>query len=175
MSLPPPPVPESPTPEPDGLSGPLAPPPQLWPMARVVCEVGEVFSLGQAPAGERRMVPLTGGWVRGPELNGRVLAGGVDWQWARSDGVLEIAAHYVLLTPDGARIEVQSTGLRHGPAEVMARLAAGEDVPPHAYHFRTALRFTTGHPDWLHLNRSLALARGERRARQVWLELFRLG
>jgi hypothetical protein len=148
--------------------------PALVPMTRIACDVGPLVSLGMAPAGERRYVPLGGGMVRGPELNGRLIEGGVDWQVARSDGALEIAAHYVIETADGARIEVQSTGLRHGAPEVMARLAAGEDVPPTNYFFRTLVRLTTGSPRWAHLNKTIAIACGRRQASRVLLTLYRL-
>ena len=152
----------------------LPAPPALVPMTRVQCEVGALVSLGGGPYGERRYVPLLGGRLEGPELQGRIESGGVDWQINRSDGVLDIAAHYVVLTPDGARIEVQSNGLRHGPPEVLARLAAGEAVPRDEYFFRTLMRFTSGAPAWSHLNRVMAIAVGERLARQVQLHVYRL-
>ena len=88
--------------------------------------------------------------------------------------MLEIAAHYVIRADDGALIEVQSNGLRHGPADVMARLARGEAVARDAYFFRTLVRFTTGAPAWLHLNKVLALAVGEREASRVRLDLYRI-
>jgi hypothetical protein len=150
------------------------PAPPLVPMTQVTCEVGDLVTLGAAPQGERRYVPLGGGTVRGPELNGTIVSGGVDWQLARGDGVLEIAAHYVMRTDDGALVEIRSEGLRHGPAEVMARLARGEQVPRAAYFFRTVVRFTTGAPAWAHLNKVMALACGEREARLVRLDLYRI-
>jgi hypothetical protein len=143
-------------------------------MTRVVCEVAALETLGPAPQGERRFVPLGGGTAEGPELNGRLVEGGVDWQWQRSDGVLEIAAHYVIRADDGGLIEVRSDGLRHGPAEVMQRLARGEEVDPGEYFFRTLVRFTTGAPAWLHLNRVMALAVGRREARRVILDFYRI-
>jgi len=150
-------------------------PPQFQPIAQVRCNVEAIVSLGpDGPYGERRYVPLTGGTVTGPELNGTIVEGGVDWQVARTDGVLDIGAHYVIRTTDGALVEVQSMGLRHGPPEVMARLAAGDNVPRDAYFFRTLMRFTTGHPDWLHLNKVMAIALGQREARQVVLDVWRL-
>lgn len=152
----------------------LPAPPALVPMARIVCEVGELVSLGDATYGERRYVPLGGGTVDGPELNGRIVEGGIDWQLRRADGVLDIAAHYVIRTGDGALVEVRSEGMRHGPPEVMARLARGEAVPPQEYFFRTVMRFTTGDARWQHLNRTIAVARGEREARAVKLEVYRL-
>ncbi|MBP6902877.1 MAG: DUF3237 domain-containing protein [Burkholderiaceae bacterium] len=156
-------------------SATLPAPPPLLPMARVRCEVGPLVTLGPAKHGERRYVPLLGGTVQGPELNGEIVEGGVDWQVLRADGVLDIAAHYVIRTPDGALIEVQSDGLRHGPPEVMARLARGEAVAASEYFFRTVVRFTTGAPAWLHLNRCLALAVGQREARAVLLDFYRIG
>ena len=148
--------------------------PGLVPMAQVRCDVGPLVSLGPAPLGERRYVPLLGGSVEGPELNGEVVPGGIDWQIQRADGALQISAHYVIRTPDGALVEVQSDGLRHGPPEVMARLARGEAVDPADYFFRTVMRFTTGHPAWLHLNKVMALARGRREAQRVILDVWRI-
>jgi hypothetical protein len=153
----------------------IPPPPALVPMCQVRCEVGPVQSLGgPAKHGERRFVPLGGGTVRGPELNGTLVEGGVDWQIARADGTLDIAAHYVIRADDGSLIEVQSDGLRHGPAEVMARLARGQTVGRDEYFFRTIVRFTTGAPAWLHLNRTLAVAVGQREATQVKLDFYRI-
>jgi hypothetical protein len=152
----------------------LLPAPALVPMTRIVCEVGALVNLGAAPRGERRYVPLGGGTVRGSELNGRLVEGGVDWQLNRADGVLEIEAHYVLRLDDGALVEVHSSGLRHGPAEVMARLARGEAVPGDAYFFRTLIRFTTGAEPWRHLNATMAIARGTREADRVLLDVYRL-
>ncbi len=148
--------------------------PALVPMTQIRCEVGALVTLGPAPLGERRYVPLGGGTVRGPELNGTLVEGGVDWQVARSDGALEIAAHYVIRADDGALIEVRSEGLRHGPAAVMERLARGESVPRDDYFFRTLVRFTTGAPAWQHLNKVMAIACGQREARLVLLDLYRL-
>jgi len=150
-------------------------PPGLTLMAHVECEVGELMTLGPAPMGERRCVALTGGRVHGPELQGEIVPGGTDWQWLRGDGALEISAHYIVRTPDGALVEVRSEGLRHGSPEVMARLARGETVTREEMYFRTALRFATGHPAWAHLNKLIALACGTREARRVLLDVWRLG
>lgn len=160
--------------EPLTMSAPT--PPTLSFMTRVTCQVGPVVSLGgPAKHGERRYVPLGGGSAAGPELNGELVEGGVDWQVQRADGVTDIAAHYVIRTADGALIEVQSEGMRHGPAEVMARLARGEAVSPAEYFFRTLVRFTTGHPAWLHLNKVMALATGQREQQRVLLDFWRIG
>lgn len=149
-------------------------PPPLVPMTRIDCEVAGVTSLGLLPAGERRYVPLLGGRVHGPELSGQIAEGGVDWQILRPDGVIEIAAHYVIRTDDGALVEVRSEGLRHGPPEVLAQLARGEPVARDAMYFRTVVRFSTAAPAWQHLNKVLALACGAREAHRVRLDLYRI-
>ena len=64
----------------------------------------------------RTPVRAAGRWTGDrPTVKGHVIEGGVDWQWRRDDGVLEISAHYVIRADDGGLIEVRSEGLRHGP------------------------------------------------------------
>jgi hypothetical protein len=135
-------------------------------------ELAEMTSLGRTPYGERRVIGILGGSVRGPKLNGRILPGGADWQIVRSDGAADIKARYAIESDAGAKILVQSEGLRHGPPEVLAALARGDNVDPSLYYFRTVMRFETADPgaDWL--NRILALARGQREARAVRLDVY---
>jgi uncharacterized protein DUF3237 len=131
-----------------------------------------VETLGRTPYGERRFVGITGGTVQGPKLNGRILPGGADWQIIRADAAADIQARYIIEADSGARILVDSAGLRHGPPEVLEQLARGDKVDPALYYFRTVMRFETADPatDWL--NRIVALARGERAARSVRLEVY---
>ena len=142
------------------------------PIFTIHAELEAALNLGRTPYGERRVIGIAGGTVRGPKLNGRVLPGGADWQIIRADAAADIQARYPLESESGARILVYSAGLRHGPPEVMSRLAQGDKVDPALYYFRTVLRFETSDPsvDWL--NRILALARGEREARSVRLDVY---
>jgi len=148
--------------------------PQFEPLMKIAADVGELRTLGGGPLGERRVVAITGGTFEGAQLRGRIEPGGADWQIVRADGVLDIDARYVMRTEQGALIQVVSQGYRHGSPEVLAALGRGEAVPPEKYFFRTVMRFETGAPDLLWLNRTLAVASAERRARQVLLEAWRL-
>jgi hypothetical protein len=139
------------------------------PFLHIHADLADALEIGQTPAGERRMIGILGGRVAGPRLEGRILPGGADWQTVRADGVADIRARYAIEASSGARILVTSEGLRHGPAEVMARLRAGEAVDPTLYYFRTVMRFETPDPGFAWLNRILALARGERLANAVRL------
>jgi hypothetical protein len=149
-------------------------PPALAYLAQIRCEVGAIVSLGTGSVPERRCVAINGGQVSGPHFQGEVMPGGVDWQWARADGVLDISAHYLLRLADGALVEVQSTGVRYGSPDALARLMRGEPVAPGEVFFKTHMRFTTGHSHWLHLNRTLAVAEGTRLPRQVQLDVWQL-
>jgi hypothetical protein len=142
------------------------------PIFTVDAELEAVLSLGHTPYGERRVVGITGGTVQGPKLTGRILPGGADWQIIRKDGAADIQARYVIETERGARVVVDSKGLRHGPPEVLERLARGDKVDPAQYYFRTAMRFETGDAELDWLNRILALARGRREARSVRLDVY---
>ena len=148
---------------------------QLEPLMTLAVEVGEITSLGATPIGERRVVPITGGTFESNDgWRGRVLPGGADWQLLRSDGVLEVDARYVLQDERGARVQVISQGLRHGPPEVVAALARGDAVDPSLYYFRTAMRFETAAAALQHLNFVIAVGIGAREARLVRLDVFAL-
>ena len=144
---------------------------QLEFLLRARIELAPVQDLGDAPLGRRRIIAITGGSFAGPRLSGTVLPGGADWQLIRPDGVAWVEARYTLQTSDGALIYVQNSGYRHGPAPVIARLAAGEDVDPALYYFRTAPWFETAAPRYDWLNRSVCAASGARRPDCVELDV----
>jgi len=137
-------------------------------LCKLSVDVGELVSLGFGPLGERRRVDILGGTFEGPCMKGTVIPG-ADWQLLRQDGVLELDARYALRDASGALVHVLSQGMRHGPAEVMARLARGESVDACSYFFRSVMRFETSSPELEFLNRTIAVATAERKARQVEL------
>lgn len=148
--------------------------PQLEFLMRLAVDVGEITSMGEGPLGERRIIGIVGGTFEGPGLRGAVLAGGADWQIVRRDGVLDLDARYALKEERGGVVRVTSQGYRHGPPEVLAALARGEEVDPAKYFFRTVMRFETGAPGLEWLNKTIALAGAQRKARQVLLEAYRV-
>jgi uncharacterized protein DUF3237 len=142
------------------------------PIFTLTSPLGGIQMLGATPYGERRIIEILGGTVKGPRLNGKVLPGGADWQIVRADGVVHLHARYTLETSAGGQILVDAEGYRHGPPEVMAALARDETVDPQRYYFRTAMRFETADPASAWLNRILAIGRGARANRQVRIEVF---
>ncbi|HEY1313822.1 MAG TPA: DUF3237 domain-containing protein [Steroidobacteraceae bacterium] len=120
--------------------------------------------VGATPAGFRRVGVVPGGVFEGDRLSGMVLDGASDWQTLRSDGATALDVRLILKTNDGALISMTYRGLRHGPAEVMARLDKGEAVDAASYYFRMTPGFETAAADYDWINRIVAVGVGERRA-----------
>jgi muconolactone delta-isomerase len=132
--------------------GDRLPEPRLTRVFRLDATLGEPLELGETTRGRRRIVPLTGGTFTGPELNGKLLPGAsADWQIILPDGTALGDIRSTLQTDDGAILYVQARGVRHGSAEVLARLGRGEKVAASEYTFRTSTRIEAASAplDWL--------------------------
>jgi Protein of unknown function (DUF3237)/Muconolactone delta-isomerase len=128
------------------------PDPRLTQVYRLEAALAQPLDLGDIAQGHRRIVPLTGGTFTGREINGKLLPGAsADWQIILPDGTALGDIRYTLQTDDGHLLYVQSRGVRHGSAEVLARLGRGEDVDASEYTFRTSTQIETAAPhlDWL--------------------------
>lgn len=147
---------------------------RLRPLLKAEIALAPAQELGETPLGRRRIIPIVGGRFEGERLSGKVLPGGADWQVVRPDGVAQLEARYTLETSDGALIYVRNDGLRHGPPEILRRLAAGEPVDPAHYYMRATPRFETGDPRYDWLNRIVCVATGARLAAAVELEVFEI-
>ncbi len=146
--------------------------PGLAPLYTSRIDIAAPLDLGRAAYGQRRVINILGGAFSGARLSGHILPGGADWQIVRGDGIVEVDARYTLETDDGALIYVSNRGLRRGPPEVIARLAAGEPVDAGEYYFRTAPVFETGAPKYAWLSGIIAVAAGERRANSVIITAY---
>jgi hypothetical protein len=144
----------------------------LRPLLKAEITLQPPLELGDTPLGRRRIIHITGGSFSGARLSGRVLAGGADWQVIRADGVADLDARYTLETGDGALIYVRNRGYRHGPPEIIKKLAAGEAVEANLYYMRTTPSFETGDQRYAWLNRIVCVATGARRPAAVELEVF---
>ena len=137
-------------------------------------QVGEPMEIGEVPHGRRRIVPILGGTVRGPQFNATVLPGGADWQLIQPDGFSELDTRYTLETERGQRVYVQNAGIRHAAPEVMQKLLAGQIVDPKLVYFRTVPKFETAAPELQWLARSVFVGIGERFPTEVVVRFYRL-
>ncbi len=135
---------------------------------------GKIQEVGETGKGIRRIVPITGGTFEGPNIKGIIVAGGYDWQLLRSDHVSEIEARYILQTDDGALITIVNKGLRHGPAEVMKRIALGEAVNADEYYFRSIPVFETGAQQYHWLMKNIFIATGIRKPDKVLIQVWKI-
>lgn len=99
--------------------------------------------------------PATGGTVSGPRLTGSVVPqSGADYATVRSDGTIELNAHYLLKADDGTIIYIQNKGYLVRPRE-------GEPQPSY-FRLTPYFRVPEGPHDWL--NRTVIVGGGERRS-----------
>jgi hypothetical protein len=152
------------------------PSPRLTQVYRLEATLGPPLDLGEIAQGHRRIVPLTGGTFTGPEISGTLLPGAsADWQILLPDGTALGDIRYVLQTDGGELLYVQSRSVRHGSAEVLARLGRGEDVDASEYTFRTATQIETAAPDLGWMNKGVFVTVGGRQAAGVIYETYLVG
>jgi len=149
------------------------PDPCLTPVYRLDATLGEPVDLGHTDHGHRRIVPLTGGTFTGPGLNGKLLPGAsADWQTILPDGTAIGDIRYTLQTDSGDVLYVQSRSIRHGSAEVLARLARGEDVDASEYTFRTSTQIETAAAELNWLSKGVFVSVGGRQPGGVVYETY---
>ncbi len=116
------------------------------------------WMLGPCPGGDHYgYTSVQDGQVEGPRLNGKVVdVSGADWPTVRSDGVVELQAHYMLKADDGTLIYIRNLGYVYGPKK-------GENgAPDRPGYFRCTpyFRAPEGPHEWL--NRTVIVGGGER-------------
>ena len=153
----------------------VPPPPALVFAFELRAKVDNPVVIGQVPHGLRRIVAITGGTVRGPQMNGEVVPNsGADWQLIQPDGFSELDTRYTLRSDKGELVYVQNGGIRHAPPDVMKRLNAGEVVDPKLVYFRTVPKFETTAPGLQWLTRSVFVGVGERSPNEVIIRFYRV-
>jgi len=162
-----------------GAAGPAASattaqPPKLTLAMTLIVQVGPPTELGNVPRGRRRIIPILGGSFEGPNVRGKVLAGGADWQIVRADGLAELDTRYLLQTDAGSLVYIQNAGIRHAPPDVTKKLLAGEPVDASQVYFKTVPTFETSAPELQWLTRSIFVGTGERRPTEVVIRVWRL-
>jgi hypothetical protein len=134
-----------------------------------------MVSIGQTPAGLRRIAPITGGTFAGERLNGKVLPGGNDWVVNRDDGVMVIDVRLTLQTDDSAMIYLSYQGRLLAGAEAMARFRKGALLQPHEYSLAMVAKFECGDGRYAWLNNVIAIGTGEQMEGGPVYSIFEIG
>lgn len=147
------------------------PAPYLEYMTRIEVEVGDPVEVGKTYAGRRRVVPIQGGTVTGPLLNGRILPGGAYFQLIRSAEISELEARYIVATESGDRLYVTNLTYRTGSAEDISALARGEQVRAERLYFRCSPRFEASGAELAWLESTVVVGSGSRKPGRVIIDL----
>ena len=137
-------------------------------------EVKPPSIVGATPGHDRRIGEIAGGRFEGERLSGKILSGGSDWQSLRADGATTLNVRLVMETHDGALIAMTYLGVRHGPKEVLDRIARGESVNPSEYYMRATPYYETSSPNYGWLNRVVSVAYGHRVAGGAIYQVFEI-
>lgn len=131
--------------------------------------------LGQTKYGVRRIIGINGGHFSGPNIKGKVLSGGADWQTVRRDGTADLVANYSLQTDDGVIIFVENSGIRTATPEVLKKLSKGEKLDASQYYMRTAAKLEVAEDSkYAWLNKAVIISTGKRMANSVVLHFYKV-
>jgi hypothetical protein len=151
------------------------PPPTLEHICDLAVTIAAPVEVGHTPAGLRRMIPITGGTVTGPRVNGKVLAGGADFQLILGGGTqAHLDARYVIELDDGSRVFVQNTALRVASLENSQRIMNGQPVNPDEVYFRCQPKLEATTPEWAWLSESQFIGVGRRAPDGVFMSFYRV-
>ena len=153
------------------------PAPKLEPAFEIHLALGKPTDVGNTTAAGMRRVTLSTGTIEGTGahagVKGKVLRG-ADYQIIRPDGLTELDAHYVVQMDNGDMLYITQKGMRHGPADIMAKLAAGENVDQTKIYFHAALTVETASKSLEWMARSIFVTVGERLPTEAVMHVYRV-
>jgi hypothetical protein len=130
---------------------------------QIEVNVSAPIALGELDGMERRMIPILGGKLTGPDFSGTILPGGSDVQSVRPDGTIDLLARYAVDLGANGKLLIENTGIR--------RLTKSGEVDAAPY-FRGVMRFCAppGSLQWL--NDSVFISNGYRQGSTVYLDVM---
>lgn len=93
-----------------------------------------------------------GGWVKGPRINGTLVAPAGDWSRTLPSGASRLDVRATIRTDDGALIYLSYNGIYKSSEEVEARAAKGEVLSGKELYFVIAPTMQTSAPKYAWLN-----------------------
>jgi Protein of unknown function (DUF3237) len=114
-----------------------------------------------------QVIPITGGWVEGPRIKGRIVPPAGDWGHVLPSGVFRLDVRATIRTDDGEIIFVAYNGVRQCSKEVAERVVKGELIKQGDCYFIAAPTFETKSEryGWLNgvqaVGKALELKRGD--------------
>lgn len=128
---------------------------------------------GAGPFGTRAIMTVSGGWMKGPRLNGTLVGATGDWALVGPDGFARLDVRAQVQTDDGAVIYLTYPGLLEMNEATRAALAGGETQFDDHY-YRTTPRMETGDARYAWVNQTIFVARGRLVPGAVEYEVYRV-
>jgi hypothetical protein len=139
------------------------------------CDVtlGETLPFGPTVEGTRRIIPITGGKIAGPQIRAELVPGGFDWNLSRSDGAAMVEASYYCRTDDGVVIRITNVGVGGGTGARAGGPPA--DAEPFIMFTTPSFEAPAGKYDWLNRSVFVGTLGARRNARAaVLIRVFRV-
>ena len=127
--------------------------------------------------GARRIVNVpAGGTVRGPRINGTIVAPAGDWLYPMPDGSSRLDVRFTIKTDDNELILVEYGGVMVLSKDAAERLGKGEAITHADAYFLTAPRFTTASAKYAWLNHIQAVGKmvSLQRGRGIKYDIFEM-
>lgn len=132
------------------------------------------LDVGAGPYGQRVVATVTGGWMKGPRINGSIVGAGADWILLGNDGWGRLDVRAQIQTDDGAVIYAQYGGLLELNERVLAAMAPGGSTDFSDQYFRTTPELETGDERYAWVNTTLFVGEGRLHETGVEYKLYRL-
>src|SRR5581483_5877944 len=81
--------------------------------------IGDIHDIGETQFGHRHLVEITGGTVKGPNIDGTLRTGGLDWQLTLPNGAIEDEEVNIITTSSGAAIYFRNCGTAASSGDVV--------------------------------------------------------
>lgn len=149
-------------------------------MFEVRAQIGRPQAIGKTPGGIRTIMPVLGGTVKGPALNGEILPeAGADWALIRADGSIVLDVRSVIKAENGDLIYTSYGGRMCADNEAGKALAldmtkADPDAGKDQYYFRINPVYETASKTYGWLNNIIAVGTGQSGAGGVVYQIYRV-
>lgn len=138
-------------------------------------EVATPILIGQDDiVGRRQLIPIISGELKGKDISGTVLPGGIDSQIIRPNGICELSARYGIKLADGETIYIENNGIRTVPEEYVEKVKNGEFIDPSLYYFKTTPKFEVYNTKYKWLTTSLFICSAKRLPTKVLLTFYKV-
>jgi Protein of unknown function (DUF3237) len=135
--------------------------------------LGEFLPTG-GPFGDRSVIEVKDGWVKGDRVTGRLVGPAADWLIGGADGYSQIDVRGQIRTDDGANLYIHYVGSVHVTEAAAAALFSDGETNFGDNYFYTHVRLESGAEQYQWVNRAMFVGQGRVASDGVEYEIYRL-